>query len=148
MVIVGLEAADDENLRDYNKLTDKNMNKDCIMYLHENNIECTGLFIAGIDYTKKEFKNLRRWISTSSLKTYTVSIFTPLPGTEVYDRYKNKITTKSFRKYDFLHLIINPLHMGRIAFYYEFLVLHLPYIRTFFKENILNRLKNILQKSR
>jgi len=131
MVIVGLEAVDNENLKDYNKCTDEDINKKCVQYLHENHIECTGLFIAGIDYTKEDFKKLRKWIRDSKLKIYTVSIFTPLPGTEIYDKYKDTITTNDYSKYDFLHLHMDPIHMSRKAFYYEFLKLNLGTVHAY-----------------
>jgi len=143
MAIVGLEAINDENLKGYNKMTDKDMNKKCVELLQGSGIECTGLFIAGIDYKKEDFKNLRRWIKESSLSTYTVSIFTPLLGTEAYEKYKAQMTTGNYSRYDFLHLIINPIYMGRKTFYYEFFKLHIPYIQSFLKEKIL-KLKKIL----
>ena len=31
----------------------------------------------------------------------TVSIFTPIPGTPLYEEYKDKITSKDFEEYDF-----------------------------------------------
>lgn len=134
MVIVGLEAADNKSLSDFNKCTDEDMNKKCVQYLNENNIECTGLFIAGIDYTKEDFKKLGKWIKESNLKTYTVSVFTPLPGTDSYEKYSDSITTSDYSKYDFLHLNMDPINMGRRAFYYEFLKLHSSYVINLLKE--------------
>lgn len=134
MVIVGLEAVDDNSLNSYNKLTNESINKKCVEFLHENHIECMGLFIAGIDYTKEDFRNLRLWIKDAALRIFTISVLTPLPGTELYEKYKDKLTSKDFRKYDFLHLHIDPLHMGRKTFYYELCKVYIPYLLPILKK--------------
>ena len=139
MVIVGLEAVNDSNLNSYNKLTNENMNKKCVKFLNESDIECMGLFIAGIEYTKKDFKNLRLWIKEVKLNIFTISVLTPLPVTELYEKYKDVLTTKDFSKYDFLHLNINPLNMNRITFYYEVCRVYLPFIIPILKKYVLRR---------
>ncbi|WP_054874945.1 B12-binding domain-containing radical SAM protein [Oxobacter pfennigii] len=134
MVIVGLEAVEDKNLDNFNKGTDKEINRECVRLLQINGIDCTGLFIAGIDYTRKDFWNLRKWIEESGLKIYTVSIFTPLPGTETYEQYKSEIKDNNLSKFDFLHLHIKPQNMSKTSFYMEFIKLHIPYVKNFLKE--------------
>jgi len=134
MIIVGLEAVNNRNLESYNKCIDEDINRSCVKYLNENEIECMGLFIAGIDYTKKDFINLRLWIKETELESYTISIFTPLPGTENYDKYKDKILFKNYSEYDFLHLFSDPLYLSRKRFYFELYKVYIPYAYTIVKK--------------
>ncbi len=133
MVIVGLEAADNESLESYNKHTNGDMNRDCIQLLQQNGIECTGLFITGIDYRKQDFRRLRKWIWDSGLRIYTLSVFTPLPGTESYEVYKDRLISGEYSRYDFLHLQVEPSHLGRKTYYLEFAKVYIPYIRRWLK---------------
>lgn len=128
MVIVGLEASDNGDLKSYEKNTDEEINRKCVEYLKESGIKCTGLFIANTDFSRNDFRHLRKWIKEVSPDLYTLSIFTPLPGTEIYETYKPDIITFNYKKYDFLHLIRTPANLGKKSFYFEVYKLYIPFI--------------------
>lgn len=119
-IIVGLEAIDDSTLNSYSKQTSENLNLQCVSILKEYNIECLGLFIIDINATKEDFNKLYQWIKRVKLKYASVSIFTPIPGTEDFEKYKDKLTTDKMQYWDFLHLVLEPTNMSRKAFYLEY----------------------------
>lgn len=145
-LIVGMEAVDDQKLEGFNKQYSANENLKAAEILAKSGIRLTGLFIVGIDFTLKDFRNLSSWIKKMRLDSYAISIFTPLKGTEVYQKYEHQIQTSDHSKYDFLHLILKPSHMSAIRFYLNFYLLYLgqffrsKHVRSF----ILISLKNML----
>ena len=119
-IIVGLEAIDDSTLNSYSKETSENINLQCVKTLKDNNIECLGLFIIDVNATKEDFNKLYKWVKRVKLNYASVSIFTPIPGTDDFEKYKNKLTTDKIEYWDFLHLVLEPTNMSRKAFYLEY----------------------------
>lgn len=119
-IIVGLEALDDSTLGGYGKQVTQDMNEQCVETLARHNIDCLALFIIGVDATKEDFENLYRWVKRVNLKYASVSMFTPIPGTDIYDQYASKLTSRNIEDWDFLHLVIAPTNMTKQAFYYHY----------------------------
>lgn len=119
-IIVGLEALDDNTLGGYGKQVTKDMNEQCVEILARHNIDCLALFIIGVNAKKEDFENLYRWIKRVDLKYASVSIFTPIPGTDIYDQYASKLTSRNIEDWDFLHLVVEPTNMTKQAFYYHY----------------------------
>ncbi|MDW7674377.1 MAG: radical SAM protein [Bacillota bacterium] len=128
-LIIGMEAVEDQRLEKLNKHCSSDDNMKAAEILGKYDIGLTALFIVGIDFTLQDFKSLRNSIEKMRLTCFTVSIFTPLKGTEVYQIYENQIKTKDYSKYDFLHLTIKPSQMHTTFFYLQF---YLLYVRQFF----------------
>ncbi len=120
MCAVGLEVIDDEVLKKYNKNSSVHIIKRAIEVLKECNITCNGLFMIDIDADKTYFKKLYKFIKENKLFLSTVSVLTPMPGTGQYEQYKDRIVTNDYRKWDFLHLTLNPTKMSRMGFYGRF----------------------------
>lgn len=119
-IIVGLEAIDDNTLNSYSKQSSEDLNERCVKILQKHNIDCLALFIIDINASKKDFHNLYKWVKRMELRYASVSIFTPIPGTSLYDEYKDKITTDKMQNWDFLHLVLEPTNMSRKSFYLEY----------------------------
>lgn len=119
-IIVGLEAIEDSALNSYTKASSKAFNEQCVNILKKYGIECIALFIINLDATKEDFDKLYRWIKDRELHYATVSIFTPIPGTDVFNQYKDKIITNNLEHWDFLHLVLEPINMPKRAFYLEY----------------------------
>lgn len=124
-VIVGMEAIEAEKLSDYNKRLGEDQHRQCVKLLKEAGIECTALFIMDIDSTFADFRALDRWIRDVELTTYTLSVFSPYPGTEDYDKYSDRLTTSDCRKWDLSHLVLKPTGMSRPSFYLLMIWMHL-----------------------
>lgn len=124
-IIVGLEAINDQALNSYKKQSSEDVNEKCVRILQECNIDCLALFIIDIAAVKEDFARLHHWIKRMKLKYASVSIFTPIPGTALFDEYKDRLITAQMQHWDFLHLVLEPTNMSRKAFYLEYYKLFL-----------------------
>ncbi len=124
-VIVGLEAIDTDQLENYDKAYTARENEECARILRKEGINLTGLFIAGTDSTVDDFRRLKNWIYREKIMNFTVSIFTPVPGTPEFDSYKDKLITTDYRKWDFIHHVIEPTKLGQTRFFIEIYLLYL-----------------------
>jgi len=118
--LVGLEAVNDHALLSYNKKTTDEINRKCVENINRTKGQCVGLFMVGIDATKKDFEDIVIWAEDTGIKHVTVSIFTPIPGTQLYEDNKHLITSDNIEDWDFLHLVMEPTNMSRMEFYYEY----------------------------
>lgn len=116
-IIVGIEAVDDNQLSDYQKGVSKDVNHACIEILKRYNIDCLALFIISHQAVKADFDYLYQWIEDAGLSYATVSVFTPIPGTPLYQQYKEQLITDDITHWDFVHLVIQPTNMSVAAFY-------------------------------
>lgn len=118
--LVGLEAISNEELIAMNKQVSLDENRKCIEVIRNANAHCIALLIAPISADKEYFNKLYRFVVETKLLYVTVSIFTPIPGTPLYEEYKDKITSKDFEEYDFLHLVLEPEKLTKQQFYMEY----------------------------
>lgn len=146
-IIVGMEAVDDRILDNFNKNCLSDDNVKAVKILRDNNIRLTALFIVDIDFTLKDFKKMRKWIRKMKLSSYTVSIFTPIKGTEIYKEYEGKIFTRDYSKWDFLHLTVKPTKMSVTMFYIQFYLIYVEqfFLSKYIRKFILKSWKNIFR---
>ena len=125
--LVGLEAISDEELNDYNKGTSKEHNARAVEVINATSAQCIGLMIVGLSATKKDFDDLYNWIVKHELIHVTISIFTPIPGTPLFEEYRDRLITNKIEYWDFLHLVVEPENISRRKFYmyYRSLILKL-----------------------
>jgi len=117
---VGLEAITDKELESYNKQITADVNVECVKVVHAAGARCFALMIVPIDATKQYFSDLYRWVLDNEVKYVTVSVFTPIPGTPLYEEYKDRLITDDIEEWDFLHLVVAPTHMSKREFYLEY----------------------------
>ncbi|ABR49615.1 Radical SAM domain protein [Alkaliphilus metalliredigens QYMF] len=146
-LIIGMEAVDDSMLKDFNKAATVDENSRTVTLLKKYDIKLTALFIVGIDFKVGDFKKMRHWIRRRKLQSFTVSIFTPMKGTQGYGDYEEKIQETDFSKFDFLHLTMKPYYMSKFSFYIQF---YLIYGQLFFqsksvRQYLFKNLKHILK---
>ena len=122
-LLVGLEGITDSHLNNYNKKISADSNAECVEFLNEIGINCMGMMIVDLDFTKKDFKDLYKWIKKINLKHVALSIYTPLPGSELYDEYKDKFITDDLTKWDYVHLVVKPTKMSMKRYYLNYYVL-------------------------
>lgn len=140
--MVGIEAISGEQLDSYQKGTTTGINETAIQTVQNLGANLVGLFIIDIHFTRKDFREMRAYIRKMDLVYTGVSIFTPIPGTELYREYEKEILEYAgkyrkkamekeklpdMRRWDFMHLVIPPVNMSRQMFYleYYFLVMDL-----------------------
>ncbi len=119
-VLVGLEAINDNHLKDYNKKSNIDNNIKSIEICNKLGINIMGMFIIDLDYTSKDFKDLYKWIKNHKLKHVAVSIFTPEMGMETFDTYKDRLITDNPSHWDYLHLVAKPGKMSVKRYYFNY----------------------------
>lgn len=128
-VIVGFEATSNSELDAYNKQTDALDYPEVVRVLRETGIDLTALFMVSPDYRISDFRRLAKFLRENRIDTYTVSILTPIKGTEGYEEMKGKLLTDRPERFDFLHLVTKS-HLPAPIFYLMFIWLHIGLIRS------------------
>ena len=122
-VLVGLEATTDKYLNNYHKLIKVDDNIECVNFMNEIGINIMGMFITDLDFTKKDFDNLYKWIKNNNLNHFAVSIFTPIPGTKSYEEYKDRLITVNSEHYDYFHVVATPQNISIKKYYLYYHIL-------------------------
>lgn len=123
-VIVGFEATNNEELKEYEKTTNALDYPKVIASLKKEDIELTALFMVNPDYSIRDFKSFNSFIKRNKIEVFTISILTPIKGTKTYRQFKKDLTSDDPRKFDFLHLVL-PSKLPKGIFYLLFYGLHL-----------------------
>jgi radical SAM superfamily enzyme YgiQ (UPF0313 family) len=157
-VLVGLETIDNNTLIDYNKKSSVNNNIKSIEICNKLGINIMGMFIIGLDYTAKDFKNLYKWIKSHYLKHVAISIYTPEMGLESYNTYKDRLITDNPSHWDYLHLVVKPNKMSEKRYYFNYYKLLIKlflkaqregvYDFIDYKDYIMSFIKNIFKSKR
>lgn len=126
-IIIGFEAINEEELKNYNKTTNAIDYPEVIRILKKNNIDFTALFMVNPNYGVEDFINLSKFIGRHKIEIFTLSIFTPIKGTKGYEEQKDKLLTQDPKYFDFLHLV-TPSKLPKIIFYILFYMVHLRLI--------------------
>ena len=126
-ILTGLEYIENKRLSDTNKRSGVNTNGRAIKILHDNGIHMMGMFITDLDFKKKDFKNLYRWIKHFKLKHVAVSIYTPEMCLENFEEYRDRLVTEDPADWDYLHVVAKPTHLSvrKYYFYYHILLIKL-----------------------
>lgn len=157
-VLVGLEAIEDTYLKDYNKKSNVKNNIKSIDICNRLGISIMGMFIIDLDYTKKDFKKLYKWIKNHSLRHVAISIYTPEMGLESFEEYKERLITDNPSHWDYLHIVAKPDNMSVKQYYFHYYVLLIKlflkakregvYDFIDYKDYILSFIKNIFKTKR
>ncbi len=127
-IIIGLEAVDDTRLDRYRKGATAEQNSRCVRLLQQYKINVTGLFIMDQQAKAADFKRLSRWINEHNLATFTISIFSPFPGTEEFPGYEQQLLTRNPAKWNLLSLVLPPQNLSCFGFLARVYLLHLKMI--------------------
>lgn len=128
-VIVGFESPDAKTLSAYNKGQSADVYHEAVGALKQADIGLTGLFIVDPAYGVSDFIRLFKYIKALGLTAFTLSVMTPLKGTEDYEEKKHLLTTHAPKKYDFLHLVV-PSRLPKWLFYLLFYGGHLLLLKS------------------
>ncbi len=123
-LIVGMESVEAQQMEAWGKSGGGQINQAVIRILREAGIRLTALLMVHPDFGREDFRRLASWLRAYRPDTYTIAIFTPLPGTKVYAEYQPRIRCADLTRRDFLHLIMAPSQMTRLEFYARFCWLH------------------------
>ncbi len=118
-VLSGYETNDEDALEGLNKRNTLENNHKAAEILRNNGILSTGIFMVRPDFEEKDFDALYDYIADLGVTFPLVTILTPLPGTEMFRKYRDQLLTEDFRLYDLLHPVI-PTKLSREDFYKNF----------------------------
>jgi radical SAM superfamily enzyme YgiQ (UPF0313 family) len=125
-VIVGLESCEQEELKEYNKQSSVDVNERAVSVLKAAGVECYGTLILGLDWSDREFDSLYSWLRKLDLKFINLQPFTPLPGTPLYEEYKEElaVSREEHEKWDLAHLVVKPRSISTRRYYWNIVKLY------------------------
>jgi len=88
--------------------------EELIKTVHSCGIEINGGFIVGFDHdTTDTFKQIVDFITRNNIEMATMSVLTPLPGTQLRDRLlkEKRIISNNWDNYDFSSVVFTPKNM-------------------------------------
>jgi radical SAM superfamily enzyme YgiQ (UPF0313 family) len=118
-IFLGLESVTDEGLKAVNKKNTADNNVRAIKILQDLGVGFTPNFIVDPAWTRDDFKRLRDWIDHTGAYNSGFSVLTPLPGTDLWDTAKEKVTTHDWEMYDIVHAVL-PTTLSLDDFYKEY----------------------------
>ena len=106
-VKVGVESFDEEVLKASGRFSvTKDQQLEKIRELEKNKVQVSAMYILGFPTDTDETINKTIDYSKKLNTTYAqFSVWTPYPGTPVYNEYKDKITAKNYDEFDQYHLV-------------------------------------------
>lgn len=124
--IVGLESSSEEELIKYNKKSEVKLNERAVEILQKYDVECYATLILGIDWGKEDFHRLYQWIKKLNIRFVNLQPFTPLPGTDLFQQYKNQLIVKreEYEKWDLAHMTVTPSKLSIRSYYFNIIKLY------------------------
>jgi radical SAM superfamily enzyme YgiQ (UPF0313 family) len=121
-VLIGLEASTDKELDELDKECTVDYNTRAIEVLRRHGVDTYGSLIPRPDYTDEEWDRLGRFIEDNGLYYLNISPLTPLPGTLIWEEYKDRVNVprEAHGLWDLSHVVL-PTAMPRRR-YYRFLL--------------------------
>lgn len=128
-VFVGIESFKQSDLNDFNKMTDVETSRKASEILYQNKVDLYAGAIVGPDWDKKDFQNFIKWIRSMHIRFVNLQPLVPLPGTEIYEKYKHQHLLKEseYEKWDLTHLAIMPTKLTPTRYYIQIIK---GYLRT------------------
>jgi radical SAM superfamily enzyme YgiQ (UPF0313 family) len=117
-VLVGLEAGTDEELATMEKRTSVDLNRVAVEILRRHGIDTYGSLIPDPSYGPEEWDRLWQFIEDTGLYYLNISPLTPLPGTDLWERHRSRVTVprKAHGLWDLSHVVL-PTHQPLKVFY-------------------------------
>jgi radical SAM superfamily enzyme YgiQ (UPF0313 family) len=122
LILIGFESFRNEELKKWNKKTNIGQNEEALRILEENNVESAAYFVVDPDFDKEDFEELSRYIEKKGLTHPVFTIFTPFPGTDIYEEKKEELSN-NYELFDFYH-VVQPTKLSKKEFYKCFVGLY------------------------
>lgn len=110
ILYVGFESISDVSLKDVNKSSNAEMNREAAKIFRNFGFWIHGMLIPGIDSdTPESLKEMLSW-AKKNLDSVQFLPLTPLPGTPYWDQIEEekRFLTKDFSLYDVQHVVVRP----------------------------------------
>ncbi|MDR5695381.1 MAG: radical SAM protein [Armatimonadota bacterium] len=117
-VFIGFEKIDDEALESVEKRNSVANNERALEILRRLKIRVVASFIVDPNDGPNEFSRLRAYVRRLRIRTPTFSVLTPLPGTQLFETLRQRLTTTNYELFDLLHAVL-PTRLPLPEFYRE-----------------------------
>ncbi len=109
LIYVGIESIDDEVKKNANRISETSDNQiSKINYLEKIGIKVKSMYIVGLPAdTKRTYQKTFNYAQKVNSTYAQFNVFTPYPGTPVFNEYKNKISVKDFEEFTQCKLVFN-----------------------------------------
>jgi radical SAM superfamily enzyme YgiQ (UPF0313 family) len=114
--VVGFEETDDARLKAWAKGGSAEINRSAISVLKSLGILVVADYIVSPDYTEKDFEALEREITASGVDLPVPAILTPIPGTALWQKTKDRIKIADLDYYTFTNSVL-PTALPEKKFY-------------------------------
>jgi hopanoid C-3 methylase len=128
MIRVGVESVTDEELNSYNKKNTIENNDRALEIGRDLGIDISASFLLPPHYDASDFRKVAEYIKKNRLVYIFLNPLTPLPGTGLYDTYKDQLIaphTSCYPLWDFQHCVLKPTRMSLKSFYRRMNLLYL-----------------------
>jgi radical SAM superfamily enzyme YgiQ (UPF0313 family) len=117
-VLIGLEAPTDPELDSMNKENSVENNYKAVEVLRRHGVDTYGSLIPDPSYTREDWDRLQKFVDDAGLYYLNISPLTPLPGTAIWDEYKDRVSVprKAHGLWDLSHAVL-PTRMPLRDFY-------------------------------
>lgn len=122
-VFIGFEKIDEEAMSQLNKHNSIQNNEEALKILRAHGMEVIAAFIIDPSFQEQDFQRLRQYILDRKLYSPSLTILTPLPGTDLFARVKEKLVTSNYELFDYVHAVL-PTRLKLADFYREFTELY------------------------
>lgn len=131
-LIVGYESFSEEDLTYYTKKSSIDDNLKASLLLKSLGIDVWASFMAHPDWTKDDFRQLRKYVKKLSPQVSSVSPLTPFPSLPLYKEYEDRLLFQmdDYERWSFAQVMIRPGKMSLKSYYMEMLKTNL-YINLF-----------------
>jgi radical SAM superfamily enzyme YgiQ (UPF0313 family) len=105
-VFVGLEFIRDADLKLVRKGSTVENNERSVQILKSLDIDIWPMLMVRPEFSRRDFTDLRQYSLGLDLDFIGFSVLTPLPGTDLYDEFKDRLITTNYDYVDFFHTFL------------------------------------------
>jgi len=116
-MFIGLEAIDEAGLKKFRKRVRLDQNYEALEFARSLGITVAINLIAEPDWDRERFETIRQWCLEMP-EIVNISVNTPYPGTEIWQREQRRLTSLDYRLFDIQHAVL-PTRLPLEAFYAE-----------------------------
>ncbi len=118
-VFVGFEFFREDDLAFINKGSSAADNEKAARILADLGLEVYASFIVRPEFTRQDFAAFAPYCRKLRLRFATFAVLTPLPGTDLMEQVKDRLITRNYDLFDFIHTLL-PTALPIDEFYREF----------------------------
>ncbi|GAN63406.1 cobalamin binding protein [Acetobacter indonesiensis NRIC 0313] len=116
-IFIGLEAVDEEGLKQFRKRVSLDKNFEALEYARSLGLIVAINIIADPSWDRSRFEAVRQWCLEIP-EIVNISVTTPYPGTEIWHKEARRLTTRDYRLFDIQHAVL-PTKLPLPEFYEE-----------------------------